>query len=95
MNPASLLSFDAVNKTDAIIIEATQKIPYHAQKYIRENLESEETKDMLDFVRKAFGDMMIDKRDTKFTKAKAFYLRLKQGREYYNFTDKEIEKIIK
>jgi hypothetical protein len=94
MNPASLLSFDAVNKTDAIIIEATQKIPYHAQKYIRENLESEETKDMLDFVRKAFGDMMIDKRDTKFTKAKAFYLRLKQGREYYNFTDKEIEKII-
>ena len=94
MNTASLLSFDAVNKTDAIITEANLKLPYFAQKYIRDNFQSEGPKDMLDFARKAYGDQMIDKRDPKFDQVKTFYLKCKRGTEYYNFTDKEIEKII-
>ncbi len=94
MNVNSLLDFEAPNKTDAIIVEARDKIPYNVQRYIRDNLNSEGPKDMLQFIRNAWDNQSLDVRDEKYKRGKAFYIRLKNGRGEHNFTDDQIRDII-
>ncbi len=95
MNLQSLLAFESPNKTDFLIIQATKKIPYHAQSYIRERLKGEEPSDLATFIRNAFGNPALDKRDPLFRSAKEYYTRMKGGREWHNFTDEEITEIVR
>lgn len=94
MNINSLLDFEAPNKTDAIIVEARDKIPYNVQRYIRENLDSDQAKDTLQFMRNAWDNQSLDVRDEKYKRGKAFQLRCRNGRGEHNFTDDEIREII-
>ncbi len=95
-NLAVFLNFDSPNKADYLIVESKWGIPYHAQTYIRENIDAPETENLLTFLHKAYGRSTFDKRSEEFKNGRSYYSRIKgRGTECYNFTDEQILFIIK
>jgi hypothetical protein len=90
-NFKEFLNFNSPNKADYLIVQKKWDIPFHAQNFIRENINAPEAQDLLPFFHKAYNDFTFDKRDKKFVNAKAYYSRIKnRGTECYNFTDDQI-----
>ena len=100
INIKNLLDFDSPNKTASLICKKVYGLPFHVQKYIEDNQDSEETKDLTSFFTKAWQETKpIDKRSDKFDGCKRFWgriCRIKKGNQTteYNFSDEQIEKVL-
>lgn len=95
-NLSVFLNFESPNKADYLIAESKWELPYHVQTYIRNNLQSPESDNLLPFLHKAFGRSDFDKRSEEFKNGRSYLLRIKnRGTECYNFTDEQILHIIK